>query len=636
MSFRERGPAAQSGSVLDLAAAVSRFMDERDWARYHAPKNLAAAIATEAAELQEIFLWRDPQDLATDRRTDVEDEVADVAICLLNFCNRTGIDLGRAVHGKLEKAARKYPVERARGKREKYDELGTHAGTARPRRMGVLLHPTSLPGPWGVGDIGPAARAFVRWLDRADVGIWQMLPLGPVDVGGSPYSSPSAFAGDPLLLSVDDLLAEGWLRPEDDCVRELRAAAGARGSARVDWAMVHERKTRVVRLAAQRLLAARGTPAYPVADEGRFQAESHPWLADWARFAARKAVFHGRSWWEWPAEEQPGEAAEREVEVALQFLFARQWARLRQEAHDASVQLMGDVPIFVNEDSADVHAHRDLFRLDGNGRVEEVAGVPPDYFSEYGQRWGNPLYRWEALARDDHRWWAERLRTLLRRVDLVRLDHFRGFAAAWAIPAANDDARAGHWTPGPGLPFFEALRRHLVAWDPERFQGGELPLVAEDLGHITADVDALRGAAGLPGMKVLQFAFTGDPLHPYLPGNFEGRCVVYTGTHDNDTARGWYEQASPQEQDRARRWLARDGNDIAWDLIRAAAASTAELAIAPLQDVLDLGTEARFNVPGMKEGNWGWRLLPGQLELRHADRLAELARVYGRSRGAPR
>ena len=635
MTFRERGPAPQSGSVLDLASAVSRFMDERDWARYHAPKNLAAAIAIEAAELQEIFLWRDPADVAADRRSDVEDEAADVAICLLNFCNRLGLDLGQSVISKLEKAAAKYPVEQSRGRREKYDEL--RAPSAPPRRMGVLLHPTSLPGPWGIGDIGPSARKFVHWLARAQVSTWQVLPLGPVDDGGSPYASPSAFAGNPLLLSIDDLIEEGWLSAQDETVGALRLAAARLPLDQVGWPVVHEKKTAAVRLAATRLLAARGTARFPQADWDRFLDEAAFWLPGWARFAANKTAQEQRSWWDWPGgAEAEAPADQVAIQTAIQFLWERQWARLRAEARAHAVQLLGDVPIFVNEDSADVADHRTLFRLGADGRVGEVAGVPPDYFSELGQRWGNPLYDWESNAQEDHRWWSERLMTLLRRVDAVRLDHFRGFAAAWAIPASSEDARAGRWTPGPGMVLIDALRRRLRAWDPTRFGDGNLPLIAEDLGVITADVEELRDRAGLPGMKVLQFAFTGDPLHPYLPGNYHGRCVVYTGTHDNDTARGWYNHASPQEQDRVRRWLARDGQDIAWDLIRAAAASTAELAIVPLQDILDLGSEARLNVPGKKDGNWAWRLLPGQLELRHADRLAEVVTVYGRAPGGTR
>lgn len=620
-------------SLQDVARAVSAFMDARDWARYHAPKNLAAALAVEAAELQEIFLWREPGDVAADRRQDVEDEAADVAICLFNFCNRLGIDLGAAVEHKLGTAGQKYPVEAARGRAEKYETYGAAPAPRPVRESGVLLHPTMLPTPWGIGDLGPSARAFVRWLSRAGQKLWQVLPLGPVDEFGSPYASASAFAGNPLLLSVDDLLEDQLLHPDDAEVLALRSAAAAGDPARVDWAVQHHRKLPTIQLAARRAIGRRLKDPALDAEWSAFEVRESYWLDGWARFSASKRQRGSKAFWSWPvptgADAEPGLIAE---EQALQFLWDRQWTRLRREALAQGVRIVGDLPIFVAGDSADVASDPGIFGLDEQFQPTEVSGVPPDYFSETGQRWGNPLYRWDRLKEDGYRFWIERFRTLFRRVDLVRIDHFRGFAAAWAIPATETDARRGRWVAGPGRALFDAVREALVKWDPERF-GGPLPFIAEDLGIITPDVEALRRDLGLPGMKVLQFAFSEGYDHPYLPSWYEPDCVVYTGTHDNDTAWGWYRAAPEGERDRVRRFLARDAHDLSWDLIRLASSSAASRCIVPIQDLLDLGSEARLNVPGKQEGNWAFRLRPAQLEARHADRLAETTRVYGRAGG---
>ncbi len=485
------------------------------------------------------------------------------------------------------------------------------------RASGVLLHPTSLPGPWGSGDLGPAARGFLRWLDAAGQRLWQLLPVTPVGPGGSPYSSPSAFAVNPLLLSIDDLITDGWLDGDDPDLARLRRPEGER----VDYGLLCAVKEPLVRRAATALLDARGTDRFPRRAFDAFEARHAAWLPTWASFAAEKRARGGAPRWEWSGP-SPGEP--EEVEAAVQFLGFQQVARLRTEAGALGIRLVGDLPIFVAEDSADVHGAPQLFDLADDGRPRVVAGVPPDAFSATGQLWGNPMYRWDRAAEEDFSWWRARVRTLLEVVDLVRIDHFRGFAAAWAVPRDAEDARSGRWTPGSGRALFDAL--------VDELGGGRLPFIAEDLGVITPDVDALRADLGLPGMKILQFAFDGDPNHPYLPANHPENCVVYTGTHDNDTVVGWWDTASDWNREVVARTLGRDpGRDgVAWALIELALGSRAELCVTPLQDVLGLDGSARMNVPGIADGNWSWRVQPGALTDGLAARLRAATGAAGR------
>ena len=427
------------------------------------------------------------------------------------------------------------------------------------RSSGVLLHPTSLPGRYGIGDLGPRAHAWVDFLAEAGCGLWQVLPLGPTGFDNSPYQSFSSFAGNPYLLSPESLLAEGLLREAD-----LEPAAFP--SDRVDFSALIPWKLKVLGAAYRRFCAS--PPAGLREELEHFRRRHAEWLEDFALFMALKEARQETRWIEWPEplrRRVPGaiEEARRihaegmERQVFYQFLFFRQWEVLRRHAAGKGVRIIGDVPIFVAPDSADLWARPDLFKLDEAQRPARVAGVPPDYFSPTGQLW-NPLYRWEAHAATGFAWWAARLRAILEWVDLVRLDHFRGFAAAWEIPADSPTAEMGRWEPGPGAAFFETMREKL----------GSLPVIAEDLGVITPEVIELRDRFELPGMKVLQFAFSG-PDNLFLPHVFPQNCVVYTGTHDNDTSRGWFRSAPDEERDFCRRYLGRDGTDIAWDLIRA-------------------------------------------------------------------
>jgi 4-alpha-glucanotransferase len=471
-----------------------------------------------------------------------------------------------------------------------------------------------------MGDLGAGARTFIDWLVSAKLGLWQVLPLVPPGGGHSPYASPSAMAGHTLLIDLADLVSEGLLTTAD-----LPAPLP---QTQVDFPAVANRKQPLLDAAADRLVADKHHPLH----EGLRQfARQERWVHDAALFAALQARGDGEPWWQWPEEIRRREPAamawwRRELDadldrrIALQFLFQRQWLALRAYARERQVRIIGDVPIYVDLDSADVWAHPQLFQLDASGRPKAVAGVPPDYFSEHGQLWGNPLYDWTACAREGFHWWIERLRRTWSLCDIVRLDHFRGFSAYWAVPADAEDARAGQWRPGPGLALFHAIRRAL----------GEQPLIAEDLGDIDEAARRLRVESGLPGMQVLQFAFGGEQNHPFLPHNHVANAVTYTGTHDNDTLWGWW-RSSPEVHHHVRRYLGIDGHDMAWGLIRVAFASVAHTAIVPMQDVLSLGSEARMNEPGVPTGNWSWRLPESGLSAATAERLAELARLYGRA-----
>uniref|UniRef100_A0A832I420 4-alpha-glucanotransferase n=1 Tax=Eiseniibacteriota bacterium TaxID=2212470 RepID=A0A832I420_UNCEI len=492
-----------------------------------------------------------------------------------------------------------------------------------PRRSGVLLHPTSLPGPYGIGDLGPAARRWLDWLASARQSLWQVLPLGPTGFGDSPYQSFCSFAGNPYLVSPEGLLEEGLLEPAD------LEATPRFPAARVDFGPVIAFKLRLLDRAFERFSGPAGDPLRAAHDDFA-RAHAH-WLDDFALFMALKEAHGGRPWPEWDAalaRREPAALAAararlgREVAVQRfrQFAFFRQWSALRARARERGIDIVGDLPIFVAHDSSDVWAHPQLFHLDGTGRPTVVAGVPPDYFSATGQLWGNPLYRWEAHAAEGFAWWIARVRATLELVDVVRLDHFRGFEAYWEVPGDAPTAEHGRWVEGPGDALFDALREAL----------GGLPLIAEDLGVVTPAMEALRDRHGLPGMRVIQFAF-GSPQDPFLPHHHVRNAVVYSGTHDNDTARGWYATAPEAERDLYRRYTGRDGSDVAWDLIRLALSSVADTAVVPLQDVLDLGPEARMNLPGRPSGNWGWRFEDAQLTDAARARLADLTLVYDRA-----
>lgn len=497
------------------------------------------------------------------------------------------------------------------------------------RRSGVLLHPTSLPG-GGVGDLGAHAYRFVDWLALAGQTLWQLLPLVAVDDGGSPYNGLSAFAGNTLLISPD-LLVEDLLLEEEDA----RPPAGF-DPARANFAEAFRWKEPLLR----RAHAAFRSSASPGLRAGfaDYCAREASWLEDWSLFRALRDEHPGRAWTDWPdplrarhpqalAEARERLAMEVERHALAQFLFDRQWGELRRYAYGRGIFLVGDVPIFVAHDSADVWAHPELFELDARGLPTVVSGVPPDYFSATGQRWGNPLYRWDVLARDGYRWWVERFRRTLEMVDIARIDHFRGFESYWEVPAHEPTALHGRWMPGPGTRLFEAVVREL----------GPLPLIAEDLGIITPEVEALRDALGLPGMRVLQFAFGGDdPKNPHLPGNYDRETVAYTGTHDNNTALGWYrDEATPG----ARAALARLSGRHAepnWEMIDVVLSSRADVAIVPLQDVLGLGSEGRMNTPGSINGDWLWRYGDGELTRDLAARLREITAQTGRLHGEER
>ncbi len=493
-----------------------------------------------------------------------------------------------------------------------------------PRASGVLLHPTSLPGPHGSGDLGPEAYHFVDWLVSAGQKLWQVLPLAGIGPGNSPYMSNSAFAGNPLMVDLHELQKRGWLDEFD-----IQPVPGL-SAEQVDFSVMYPfRMERLARAAS--CFAAKGTPEQQ-ADFTRFLAEHRAWLDDYAVFMSICESCDWKDWCDWPpalAQRQSAalQAAKQQHAQRIHFWqfcqwrFYRQWAALKAYANGKGVDIIGDTPIFIAYLSAEVWANPHLFELDAQGRPTVVAGVPPDFFSATGQRWGNPLYRWSEHAKDGFAWWVERIRRTFELVDIVRIDHFRGFAGYWEIPASEPTAIKGVWKPGPGEALFKAVNKAL----------GPMPIIAEDLGVITPDVDSLRKKFGFPGMRILQFAFAGDATDRFLPHNFDADTVVYTGTHDNDTSAGWWATATDKERHMARGYLATDGHDMPWTLIRAAMASVADTAVHPMQDVLALPTESRMNFPGQESGWWRWRFQWSQVQPWHAGRLAELGRLYGRA-----
>ena len=527
------------------------------------------------------------------------------------------------------------------------------------RKSGILLHPSSLPSAFGVGDFGQAAYTFLDRLAEAKQTLWQILPLVPTDASGSPYSSASAFAGNPLLISPELLLEEGLLSEAD------LQNASVPPAARVDYEKAAAVKLPLLEKAFQ-AFQQKDNPA----DCAAFQAENAYWLADYALYTALKQHFlsvrateeategfdlfceecaglslpteklheyyDNASWVSFPrglkrrnalslkkGRRQLAPAIKKEI--FLQYIFQKQWQAVKAYANEKGISVIGDAPIFVSYDSADVWAHQKLFRLDSKGFPTCVTGVPPDYFSETGQLWGNPHYAWREHEKTGFAWWLSRIQKNLQDVDILRIDHFRGFSACWEVAFGAENARGGKWTPAPGEAFFTLLKEKL---------GSSLPLIAEDLGIITNEVAALRDFAGLPGMRILQFAFGQEKNNPYLPHCYDKNTVVYTGTHDNDTTNGWYQAATEQEKDHYRRYLNVDGSNAAWDFIRLALSSPADTAILPLQDVLSLGTEHRMNIPGTTRGNWGFTFSFDWWQEGFSEGLRYLSALFGRNEQA--
>ncbi len=502
------------------------------------------------------------------------------------------------------------------------------------RASGIIIHPTSLPGEFGIGDLGSEAFRFVDFLAAARQTYWQILPLGPTGFGDSPYQCFSAFAGNTLLISPEKLIDDGLISKADLAGRPKFP------SDKVDFGRVYNWKT---------ALLLRSYEGFKRSNNAEFRAffeifclENGFWLDDYALYRSVKASLGQAAWSKWPsalrlreaaALKQAGDGLSEQIEAEkfYQFLFFRQWFAVKRYANQLGVKIIGDIPIFIAADSADVWCNQAKFKLNDDGTTEVVAGVPPDYFSKTGQLWGNPIYDWDAMRDDDFRWWIARVHSALQTVDVVRIDHFRGFAASWEVPGEDETAENGEWVEVPGKELFAALADSL----------GDLPFIAEDLGVITPDVEELRDSFGFPGMRILQFAFGGDAKNHDLPHNYIKNCVAYTGTHDNDTTVGWFNSQAgagsmrdavevSREQTYCLEYLDSDGDEIHWDFIRAAWASVADTAIAPMQDVLGIGTEGRMNLPASTSGNWNWRMPTEALSPEITARLAKLTATFGR------
>ncbi len=491
------------------------------------------------------------------------------------------------------------------------------------RASGILLHPTSLPGPDGIGDLGPEAYRWVDFLEHTGTQFWQILPLGPTGYGDSPYQCFSAFAGNPYLISMTFLLDQGLLTKSDLSDRPGFPLE------KVDYGPVIEWKLKILKISFGNFQSG-DHPDLQLAFKA-YQENEREWLEPFTLFMAIKTQQNYVAWDKWPEDlrKRKREALDQfksdfpeeiKLQAYMQFLFHRQWQALRAYAHEKGIRIIGDIPIFVAYDSADVWVNKHLFSLDKEDLPEVVAGVPPDYFSKTGQLWGNPLYKWEVHKATGYAWWLKRMQAVLNQVDIVRLDHFRGFEAYWEIPYGNETAVEGQWVQGPGKDFFRVVKKEL----------GELPIIAEDLGVITKKVKKMREKFNLPGMKILQFAFASDPDDDFLPHNFPKNCVAYTGTHDNNTTRGWYDSAPEREKDFCRRYFARSGQDIAWSMIRVLWQSKAAWVLAPMQDFLNLGQWARMNYPGNPSGNWNWRMHPDVINEGLIARLYETNYLYGR------
>ena len=502
------------------------------------------------------------------------------------------------------------------------------------RASGILLHPTSLPGPHGIGDLGEEAYRFADFLSASGQSLWQVLPLGPTGYGDSPYACYSAFAGNTLLVSPGRLHKENLISESD------LAGLPPLPEATIDFRAAHERKDAIL---------AKAFATYQRITDNEFRSEfetfaeqNAAWLDDYALFRALKTAHVGKPWYEWErslVRRAPAALARAKTELHeqieeqkfSQFIFFRQWSELKSYCNRRGIQIIGDIPIFVAHDSADVWTNPEQFKLNPDGSPIVVAGVPPDYFSETGQYWGNPLFNWDHMLADGFRWWIERVRAALETVDIARIDHFRGFAACWEIPGSDKTAERGRWVEAPGRQLFNAIRNAL----------GQLPIIAEDLGVITPDVESLRDEFNFPGMRILQFAFSSDKKNIDLPHNYHQNVVVYTGTHDNDTTVGWFNSGAGEgstrtaaqiecERQFCMKYLKTEGKEIHWQFIRAVLASVANTAIVPLQDVLGLGSEARMNLPNSTAGNWLWRFRAGDLSEKLSARLRELTDLYGR------
>jgi 4-alpha-glucanotransferase len=491
------------------------------------------------------------------------------------------------------------------------------------RSSGVLCHLTSLPGPGGIGDLGPEAYRFVDILQSANQHLWQVLPLGPAGGGDSPYDAQSSFAGNPLMISVAGLVDLGLL-DESEIQPHNRFA-----SKQVHFRIVEQWKHQLFRKAFQTFTS---EPEPRLVRRFEVFCESNSdWLDDFALYETLREANQGLAWYEWPrnlrlrhqtalrkaAEEHKGTL---QYHRFVQFLFDLQWHALKEYANERRVSIMGDVPIYVAHDSADVWANQDLFMLNSEGQPTVQAGVPPDLFSEDGQLWGNPVYNWDVMQKHGFRWWRDRIQRVLELTNLVRIDHFRGFAAGWQVPIGEETARNGEWVTGPGKSFFDEIGKSI----------GQIPIVVEDLGVITPDVEALRDSLGYPGMKVLQFAFGDDAENPYLPHNYVPNSMVYTGTHDNDTTRGWFKSLSDAEQQYVRQYTGSGGEPVEQALIRTAWSSVSVLSCVPVQDLLGLGSEGRMNVPGEARGNWSWRFESLEDLQKRMGTLSDLTRLYGR------
>jgi len=493
------------------------------------------------------------------------------------------------------------------------------------RNAGILLHPTSLPGKFGIGDLGPEAFNFINFLEHAGQKLWQVLPLGPTGYGDSPYQCLSAFAGNPLLISPEKLFEDGFLTKEQiDKTPELNPY-------QVDFGKIINYKKELFLQAFN---------AFKINSKGlkeefeNFSNEQTDWLEDFSFFMALKDFHSGTPWNKWEkglVEREQGIMKEWRGKLSdqilyqkfIQFIFFKQWKEVKIYANKKGIKIIGDVPIFIAYDSADLWANKELFTVDKSGKLQSVAGVPPDYFSETGQLWGNPLYKWEQMEKNDFEWWRRRVDTLLKFIDIIRIDHFRGFDAYWEIPGDAPNAITGKWVKAPGEKLFNSLKNHF----------GELPIIAEDLGVITKSVEALRDQFDFPGMKILQFAFGTGMENKFLPHNYILNCCVYTGSHDNDTTRAYFEKAKEQDNDifeHARKYLAYDGNDFTAELIRTAYASVANTVLIPMQDILNLGSEARMNFPSKLGGNWSWRFTWDQVQPELANYYKYLSLLYER------
>ncbi|MGI8849004.1 MAG: 4-alpha-glucanotransferase [Pyrinomonadaceae bacterium] len=493
-----------------------------------------------------------------------------------------------------------------------------------PRASGILLHPTSLPGKYGIGDLGDEAYKFVDFLAHAKQTYWQILPLGPTGYGDSPYQSFSAFAGNTNLIAPEKLVENGFLTFEETN-RKPDFPEG-----KVDFGKLYDWKNHILSLAYESFSGA--TTGKDLREEFEiFCQDEADWLDDYALFRTVKKSQHQKLWLEWDeplrlrnedalAEAKNNLREDIEAQKFQQWLFFRQWLKLKNYCKEKNVKIVGDVPIFISLDSSDVWCNPSQFKLDEQNRPLVVAGVPPDYFSKTGQLWGNPIYNWDNMRHDDFSWWTRRIKHTLKQVDIVRVDHFRGFAAAWEVPGTDKTAVNGNWVNVPGRELFDALKRAI----------GDLPFWAEDLGVITPDVENLRDLFAFPGMRILQYAFGGDPKNNYLPHNYIENCVAYTGTHDNDTVVGWFELANSVEREFCLNYLNSKGEEIHWDFIRAIWESVGDTAIVPMQDLLGLAGDARMNLPASKSGNWDWRCKVGDFSPEIAEKLRDLTEIYGR------